>query len=55
MSTGGQDVRKQKEPYLVNLNEDPMLSGVICHFLSKGETIIGRKDGNADVCLSGLR
>ncbi|KAK3085516.1 hypothetical protein FSP39_004469 [Pinctada imbricata] len=56
--TGGHsdDTRKQNEAHLINLNEDPMLSGVICHFLKKGETTVGRKDASPvpDVCLNGL-
>ena len=49
--------RKSKEPYLVNLNEDAMLSGVLCHFLSPKETTVGRKDAKPvpTICLSGLR
>ncbi|CAG5116350.1 unnamed protein product, partial [Candidula unifasciata] len=37
-------VRKNKEPHLINLNEDPMLSG----------TVIGNKNGNPDIVLNGL-
>ena len=59
LSEGGHhdSKRKQKEIHLVNLNEDPMLSGVICHFLKPGESTIGRKDATPvpDICLSGLR
>ena len=39
-------------PYLANLNEDPMLSYVICHSLSKDETTIGSR--NTNICLNGL-
>ena len=48
--------RKSKEPHLVNLNEDAMLSGVLCHFLSPKETTVGRKDAKPvpNICLSGL-
>jgi len=28
--------KKQTIPHLINLNEDPMLSRVICHFLEQG-------------------
>ena len=55
---GGRDTnRKQKEPHLVNLNEDPMLSGVIYHFLPEGEIMIGRRDhkNEPEICLSGIR
>ncbi|GFO20644.1 kinesin-like protein, partial [Plakobranchus ocellatus] len=46
--------RKNKEPHLMNLNEDPMLSGVVFHFLQGQSTVIGRRDGNADIALNGL-
>ncbi|XP_071172320.1 kinesin-like protein KIF28 isoform X25 [Mytilus edulis] len=54
--TDNSAARKAKEPHLINLNEDPMLSGVICHFLSQKETTIGRKDAKPvpSICLSGL-
>lgn len=54
--TDNTSARKAKEPHLVNLNEDPMLSGVICHFLSQKETTIGRKDAKPvpNICLNGL-
>nr|XP_039265473.1 kinesin-like protein KIF28P isoform X1 [Styela clava] len=49
---------KQKNvPHLVNLNEDPMLSGVIVHGLSKDKvTLIGRKDADPkpNIILTGL-
>ncbi|XP_033755330.1 kinesin-like protein KIF28P isoform X3 [Pecten maximus] len=53
---GSQSTRRSKDPYLINLNEDPMLSGVICHFLDSDKTTVGRKDAKPlpDVCLSGL-
>ncbi|KAL4235255.1 hypothetical protein ACF0H5_006893 [Mactra antiquata] len=58
LDSGGKSdaIRKQKEIHLINLNEDPMLSGVIVHFLKEGETTIGRKDAAPvpDICLSGL-
>ncbi|CAF0814643.1 unnamed protein product, partial [Brachionus calyciflorus] len=44
---------KNKVPYLTNLNEDPILSYVICHFLDAEETKIGRSD-NSKIKLSGL-
>ncbi|XP_053391432.1 kinesin-like protein KIF28, partial [Mercenaria mercenaria] len=52
----GNAARRQREIHLVNLNEDPMLSGVIVHFLKEGQTRIGRKDAQQlpDICLSGL-
>ena len=49
--------KKQTEPHLVNLNEDPMLSGVVFHYLSQAEVTVGRKDAQPvpTICLSGLR
>ena len=52
------EVKKRKTvPHLKNLNEDPMLSGVIFHFLDAKETRVGRKDAVPlpSICLSGLR
>ncbi|XP_066289623.1 kinesin-like protein KIF28 isoform X6 [Branchiostoma lanceolatum] len=48
--------RKSKDPHLVNLNEDPMLSGVIFHFVEPGEMTIGRKDATPPpmISLTGL-
>ncbi|KAK0041455.1 kinesin-like protein KIF28P [Biomphalaria pfeifferi] len=46
--------RKNKEPHLMNLNEDPMLSGVVCLFLNGATTVIGCKSGNPDIVLNGL-
>ncbi|CAF1220965.1 unnamed protein product, partial [Didymodactylos carnosus] len=42
----------KKLPYLTNLNEDPMLSYVICYYLKLGETTIGSKQST--ICLNGL-
>ena len=49
--------KRNKLPHLVNLNEDPMLSGVVFHFLEGEKTTFGRKDASPppDICLSGLR
>ncbi|KAH9515666.1 Kinesin-like protein kif28p [Bulinus truncatus] len=46
--------RKNKEPHLMNLNEDPMLSGVVCLFLNGPTTVIGSKNSNPDIVLNGL-
>lgn len=43
--------------HLVNLNEDPALSGVVIHFLKDGQNLIGRKGtegAGPDIALSGL-
>lgn len=49
--------KKLKLPHLLNLNEDPMLSGVLCHFLQAAVTIFGRADSQnpPSVILSGLK
>lgn len=39
-------------PCLANLNEDPMLSYVICHYLTTDEITIGNR--NATIYLNGL-
>ena len=46
-----------RSPHLMNLNEDPMLSGVLFHTIAGGVYNVGRKDGNPlpQLCLSGLR
>ena len=38
--------RRSTTAHFCNLNEDPMLSGVICHFLEDDTTVIGRDDEN---------
>nr|XP_006814113.1 PREDICTED: kinesin-like protein KIF28P-like [Saccoglossus kowalevskii] len=51
------EARKNKEPYFMNLNVDPLLSGLVVHFLGGSQTTIGRKDAEPTptVILSGLR
>ena len=54
-----EQIKKQKLasiPHLVNLNEDPMLSHVVFHFLEKPTIVIGKNDehSNPDILLSGL-
>lgn len=53
----GNDEQKKSQPHLMNINEDPMLSGVVFHFLQNGETTIGRKDAKPEpkICFSGIR
>ncbi|XP_070576240.1 kinesin-like protein KIF28 isoform X2 [Ptychodera flava] len=48
--------RKNKEPHFMNLNEDPLLSGMIVYFVSASKTTIGRKDADPvpTITLSGL-
>jgi pSer/pThr/pTyr-binding forkhead associated (FHA) protein len=45
--------RKTNEPYITNLNEDPMLSYVICHFISNQVTTIGNHSKNS-IQLNGI-
>lgn len=45
--------KKNKEPYLTNLNEDPILSFVICYFLTDQITKIGQSD-DCQIKLNGL-
>ena len=33
-------------PHVINLNEDPQMSGIQYYSLSKGQILIGRKTGN---------
>lgn len=49
--------RRSSEPHFVNLNEDPMLSYKLFHYIKPGVSTVGRKDGSSqpDICLSGLR
>ena len=42
MEAKDKEKRKSHDPYLTNLNEDPVLSYVICHFLGNKKTLIGR-------------
>jgi len=48
---------RNRSPHLKNINEDPMLSGVVYYFLQTGNTTFGRKDAKPvpDVCFSGIR
>lgn len=45
--------QKKKDPYLTNLNEDPILSYVICYFLTDRITKIGQSENNK-IKLNGL-
>ena len=51
--------KKKNVPYLSNLNEDPLLSGIIVHFIEKETITIGKtgeKDGKSpDLILNGMR
>ncbi len=40
-------------PHFFNLNEDPMLNGLLIHFFKNGETRIGKQQGVNDVVLGG--
>jgi hypothetical protein len=43
-------------PHILNLNEDPLMNGVVLYLLNEGQTLIGRKDAEEkqDVELTGL-
>jgi pSer/pThr/pTyr-binding forkhead associated (FHA) protein len=51
-----QQKKRESQPHLVNLNEDPMLSGVVIHILNDGEMSVGRRNADPppDLALSGL-
>jgi len=53
----GEDEKKSNIAHLVNLNEDPLLSGVIYHYITITSVTIGRTDAvpKPEICLSGLR
>eukprot|EP00163_Fabomonas_tropica_P030976 TRINITY_DN720_c0_g1_i7.p1 TRINITY_DN720_c0_g1~~TRINITY_DN720_c0_g1_i7.p1 ORF type:complete len:1144 (+),score=535.15 TRINITY_DN720_c0_g1_i7:680-4111(+) len=52
----GPSTNKEKEtvPHIANLNEDPALAGMITHFLRNEKHMVGRKDAEPDIPLSGL-
>ncbi|KAK2149668.1 hypothetical protein LSH36_442g01044 [Paralvinella palmiformis] len=52
----GEDEKKSNIAHLVNLNEDPLLSGVIYHYITITSVTIGRTDAvpKPEICLSGL-
>ncbi|XP_052232106.1 kinesin-like protein KIF28 isoform X2 [Dreissena polymorpha] len=56
LDEGSKMDRRKMDIHLINLNEDPMLSGVIVHFVKDGQTTIGRNDAEhaQSICLSGL-
>eukprot|EP00116_Pleurobrachia_bachei_P002640 sb/3462902/ len=48
-----EDERRKKLPYLWNLNEDPALSGIVCHMIEQKEVIVGKSE-KALIKLQGL-
>lgn len=47
---------ENKQPHLVNLNEDPQLSEILLYMLPEGHTKVGRQrddSGDVDIQLSG--
>lgn len=48
--------RQSTQPHLINLNEDPMLSRVVFHYIDEGKTTIGSKLAKPlpKICLNGL-
>lgn len=51
--TAKKEERKIKLPYLTNLNEDSLLSYVICHFIDQNKIKVGRTN-DSQIQLSGL-
>lgn len=51
--TAKKEERKNKLPYLTNLNEDSLLSYVICHFIDQEQILVGRTN-ECQIQLSGL-
>jgi flagellar biosynthesis GTPase FlhF len=51
-----EDTIDKTKPYFMNLNEDPILSGKVCHSLAKEKIFIGRKNGDPvpDIVLGGI-
>lgn len=47
-------IEESSLPNLVNLNEDPILSGSLIYILHLGTTIVGQKNGACAIQLSGL-
>ncbi|XP_063685490.1 kinesin-like protein KIF28P [Bolinopsis microptera] len=45
--------KRHKKPYLWNLNEDPALSGVVCHLIERTKVLIGKGE-KCQVRLQGL-
>lgn len=46
-------MRKHREPHLTNLNEDPILSNVICHFFDSRQIRVGRSE-QCNIVINGL-
>lgn len=50
------DKKRKKVAHMMNLNEDPMLSGVVLHYMDSETTTIGRGDAEPppSIALKGL-
>jgi len=48
-----QEAKRKNKPYFWNINEDPALSGIICHYIEKPVMTVG-KAPDCDVVISGL-
>lgn len=48
-----EDEKRKKKPYLWNLNEDPALSGIVCHVIERTKVLIGKGE-KCTVKLTGL-
>ena len=43
-----------RTPHLVNLHEDPLMSGQLIHFLKPGRTVVGSEEGTCAIVLNGV-
>lgn len=48
------DINERKEPYIMNVSDDPTLLGMLVYDLKEGETKIGTKDGDNNIKLNVL-
>ena len=48
-----EDEKRKKKPYLWNLNEDPALSGIVCHVIERTKVLLGKGE-KCTIKLQGL-
>ena len=48
------DINERKDPYIMNVSDDPTLLGMLLYDLKEGETKIGTKEGDNDIKLNVL-
>ena len=53
MKRQADDEKRKKKPYLWNLNEDPALSGIVCHVIERTKVLVGKGE-KCQVKLTGL-